>query len=143
MVTGTESPKLNVSQPYQTIIYEKKPPIAYVTLNRPEKLNAISEQMRLELRDALGNAGWDDKDIRVIVIKGAGRSFSSGWDLTENPAKQEELRRRFGAQRDYWSAKNTHKLLWEVIWENPKPVIAQVHGFCVAAGMAFASQRGE
>jgi len=140
MVTGTESPKLNVSQPYQTIIYEKKPPIAYVTLNRPEKLNAISEQMRLELRDALGNAGWDDKDIRVIVIKGAGRSFSSGWDLTENPAKQEELRRRFGAQRDYWSAKNTHKLLWEVIWENPKPVIAQVHGFCVAAGMAFASQ---
>ena len=140
MVTGTESPKLNVPQPYQTIICEKKPPIAYVTLNRPEKLNAISEQMRLELRDALGNAGWDDKDIRVIVIKGAGRSFSSGWDLTENPAKQEELRRRFGAQRDYWSAKNTHKLLWEVIWENPKPVIAQVHGFCLAAGMAFASQ---
>ena len=140
MVTGTESPKLNVPQPYQTIIYEKKPPIAYVTLNRPEKLNAISEHMRMELRDALGNAGWDDREIRVIIIKGAGRSFSSGWDLTENPAKQEELRRRFGAQRDYWSAKNTHKLLWEVIWENPKPVIAQVHGFCLAAGMAFASQ---
>ena len=57
MVTGTESPKLNAPKPYKAIIYEKKPPIAYVTLNRPEKLNAISEQMRLELRDALGDAG--------------------------------------------------------------------------------------
>ena len=80
MVTNTESPKVNAPKPYQTIIYEKKPPIAYVTLNRPEKLNAISEQMRMELRDALGDAGWDDKDIRVIVLKGAGRGVSAGWD---------------------------------------------------------------
>jgi len=140
MVTGTESPKLNVPQPYKAIIYEKKPPIAYVTLNRPEKLNSISEQMRMELRDALGNAGWEDRDIKVIVIKGAGRGFSAGWDLTEGPTRREELFRKFGAAGYYWSAKHVHKVLWEVIWENPKPVIAQVHGFCLAAGMAFASQ---
>jgi len=140
MVTGTESPKLNAPKPYQTIIYEKKPPIAYVTLNRPEKLNAISEQMRLELRDALGDAGWDDSAVRIIVIKAAGRGFSAGWDLSENPARHAELSRKFGAAGYYHGAKHIHKLLWEVIWENPKPVIAQVHGFCVAAGMAFASQ---
>ena len=140
MVTNTESPKVNAPKPYKAIIYEKKPPIAYVTLNRPEKLNAVDEQMRMELRDALGDAGWDDKDIRVIVLKGAGRGFSAGWDLTENPARTENILRRFGAAGQYWSAKRIHKVLWECLWENPKPIIAQVHGFCLAAGMAFASQ---
>jgi len=140
MVTGTESPKLDVSKPYQTITYEKKPPIAYVTFNRPEKLNAISLLMRLELRDALGDAGWDDKDIRVIVIKGAGRCFSAGWDLIDGRPVREEVVRKFGVGGNYRYVKHDHKVLWEVIWENPKPVIAQVHGFCLAAGMAFASQ---
>ena len=140
MVTNTESPKVNAPKPYQTIIYEKKPPIAYVTLNRPEKLNAIDEQMRLDLRDALGDAGWDDPAIRVIVIKAAGRGFSAGWDLSGGNVGRKEQLRRFGAAGRYWAAKHVHLLLWEVIWENPKPVIAQVHGFCVAAGMAVASQ---
>ena len=140
MVTNTESPKVNAPQPYKTIIYEKKPPIAYITLNRPEKLNAISEQMRMELRDALGDAGWDDREIRVIVIKGAGRGFCAGWDISRNPETFEESDRRYGGAGRYWITKHIHKLLWEVIWENPKPVIAQVHGFCVAAGMAVASQ---
>jgi len=140
MVTNTESPKLGAPKPYKTILYEKKPPIAYVTLNRPEKLNAISADMRFELRDALGDAGWDDPAIRVIVIKGAGRGFSAGWDLSGGPVMFEESDRRFGAAGRYWITKHIHLLLWEVIWENPKPVIAQVHGFCVAAGMAVASQ---
>jgi len=140
MVTNTESPKVNAPKPYQTITYEKKPPIAYVTLNRPEKLNAIDEQMRLDLRDALGDAGWDDPAIRVIVIKAAGRGFSAGWDLAGGNVKRAEQLRKFGAAGRYWGAKHVHLLLWEVIWENPKPVIAQVHGFCVAAGMAVASQ---
>jgi len=140
MVTNTESPKLDAPKPYQTIIYEKKPPIAYVTLNRPEKLNSISEQMRLELRDALGDAGWDDRETRVIVIKAAGRGFSAGWDLAGGEGRREEQLRKFGGAGRLAYAKHIHKLLWEVIWENPKPVIAQVHGFCVAAGMAVASQ---
>jgi len=140
MVTGTESPRMEVPKPYQSIIYEKKPPIAYITLNRPEKLNAISIPMRLELRDALGNAGWDDKDIRVIVIKGADRGFCAGWDLTDGLPRVEEYGRKFGVAGRYAVAKHGHKVLWEGIWENPKPVIAQVHGFCLAAGMAFASQ---
>jgi len=127
-------------KPYQTLVYEKKGPIAYVTLNRPEKLNSISYQMRLELRDALGNAGWDDKDIRVIVLKGAGRGFCAGWDLTESIPKGGDMALKYGAAGRYAQAKHGHKLLWEVIWENPKPVIAQVHGFCLAAGMAVASQ---
>jgi len=140
MVTNTESPKVNAPQPYKAIIYEKKPPIAYITLNRPEKLNAISGQMRMELRDALGDAGWDDPNIRVIVLKGAGRGFSAGWDLDDDPSSRDEILRKYGIAGRFWSAKHVHKVLWECIWENPKPVIAQVHGFCLAAGMAFASQ---
>jgi len=140
MVTNTESPKVNAPKPYQTIIYEKKPPIAYVTLNRPEKLNAIDEQMRMELRDALGDAGWDDREIRVIVIKGAGRGFSAGWDISDTSGEFEQISRKFGTAGFYSMGKHGHKVLWEVIWENPKPIIAQVHGFCLAASMAFASQ---
>ena len=68
---------------YENIIYEKKPPIAYITLNRPEKLNVLSMDLQLEVRDALEDAGWQDKEIRVIVLKGAGRGFSSGFDISK------------------------------------------------------------
>jgi len=134
MVTNTERPRVKVTKPYQNILYEKKPPIAYVTYNRPEKLNALSEDLRLEFRDAMGDAGWDDKDIKVIVIKGAGRCFSAGWDLAD--PKMPQLR---DAAQWFQYAKYVHQCLWDSIWENPKPVIAQVHGFCLAAGMAMAS----
>jgi 1,4-dihydroxy-2-naphthoyl-CoA synthase len=58
---------------YQNILYEKRGPIAYVTLNRPDKLNALSDDLQLEMRHALEDAGWEDEDIRVIVLKAAGR----------------------------------------------------------------------
>ncbi len=63
---------------YENILYEKKAPIAYITLNRPEKINALSVDLQLEVRDALEDAGWKDGDIKVIVVKGAGHSFSAG-----------------------------------------------------------------
>jgi len=129
-------PRIPVTKPYKTIVYEKKPPIAYVTLNRPEKLNAISSDMRDELRDALTDAGWDDKEIKVIVLKGAGRCFSAGWDLAD--PKTLDLR-SLEAEDLYRLAKEVHSVLWHSVWDNPLPIIAQVHGFCLAAGMAFAS----
>ena len=54
------------SKEYENIIYEKNPPVAYVTLNRPEKLNSLSMDLQLEVRDALEDAGWEDDEIRVF-----------------------------------------------------------------------------
>ena len=65
---------------FETIIYEKEGPIAWITLNRPEKLNAISKPMVLELLQATDKAQSDD-EVRVIILKGEGRAFSAGFDL--------------------------------------------------------------
>jgi len=129
-------PKVTVSKPYKTIIYEKKPPIAYVTLNRPEKMNAISWDMRDELRDALTDAGWEDKEIKVVVLKGEGRCFSAGWDLAD-PKRPADA--SLDAEARFALGKHMHSVIWHSVWDNPLPIIAQVHGFCLAAGMAFAS----
>ena len=121
---------------YETIIYDKKPPIAYVTLNRPEKLNALSRDLQLEVRDALEDAGWADDAIRVIVLKGAGRGFSAGFDISGGGGDTDvmQIRARFlkgkGFSATTW---------WDVFWNNPKPLIAQIHGFCIAGGCATAS----
>lgn len=120
---------------YENIIYEKKSPIAYVTLNRPEKLNALSQDLQLEVRDALEDAGWNDNEIRVIVMKGAGRGFSSGFDISAGGSTDAvQLRARMlkgkGFSATTW---------WDVFWNNPKPLIAQVHGFCIAGGCATAT----
>jgi enoyl-CoA hydratase len=121
---------------YENITYEKQPPIAYVTLNRPEKLNALSQDLQLEVRDALEDAGWADDEIRVIVLKGAGRGFSSGFDISGGGGGSDsvQVRSRFlkgkGFSATTW---------WDVFWNNPKPLIAQVHGFCIAGGMATAT----
>jgi enoyl-CoA hydratase len=99
-----------------------------LTLNRPAKLNAINA----ELRDSLGSAIQEaatDPAIRVVVIKGSGRAFCSGYDLSE------------AAPPDAWGWR---ELLAEdvavtlAIWRCPKPVIAQVHGYALAGGLELA-----
>ena len=65
---------------FESIIYEKAPPRATITLNRPEVLNAFDFRMLRELARACEDASWDD-DIRVVVITGAGRAFCVGADL--------------------------------------------------------------
>ena len=69
---------VRMPQLYESITYEKDAPIATITLNRPDKLNALSDGLQLEVRDALEDAGWEDDSIRVIVLKSAGRAFSAG-----------------------------------------------------------------
>ncbi len=120
-----------VAKPYENIIYEKKPPVAYITLNRPEKLNALSRPLQLEMRDAFLDAGWDDDKIRVIVLKGAGRCFSAGFDLSGDGEERDAVEgiRGLAGNHQWW---------WDVMWTNPKPIIAQVHSFCMAGGMATA-----
>ena len=120
---------------YENIEYEKRGATAYVTLNRPDKLNALSPDLQLEVRNALEDAGWEDDDIRVIVLKAAGRAFSAGFDITTSPRANAVERRAKFLKGKSFSASGW----WDVFWNNPKPIIAQIQGFCIAGGLATAT----
>jgi len=81
---------------YEFIKYEASGGIARVTLNRPEKLNALSQQLQSELIECLTNAD-EDPDIRVITLRGAGRAFCAGYDIT--PPQSDEDREITEARR--------------------------------------------
>ena len=129
---------------YDHILYDADNRVATVTLNRPEKLNALSNELRGEMFHALKRAEADAA-IGVIVIKGAGRAFSAGYDLqpapSENPHVNEWTRLpdtgTTHPQHYDWSR---HAVMGNfIIWELAKPVIAQVHGYCLAGATELAS----
>jgi len=123
---------------YETIIYEKTDRIARITLNRPEKVNALSLTLRGELLDAVTEAGRDD-DVGVIIIKGAGRAFSAGYDLGgaggAPPGKDPRVS---PLQRDIEGMMDTIVDPWTRLRNSRKPVISQVHGYCLAGGTDLA-----
>ncbi len=114
---------------FETIIYEKKERIGYVTLNRPRALNSYSVQMRDELYEAL-LAIKDDDEVRVALFQGAGeKAFCAGADLTEfltAPSVVEA--RQIRARRD----------LWRLFVHMPQPLIAAIHGYCLGSGIEIA-----
>ena len=101
-------------------------PVTWLTLNRPERLNAIDERMFADLAAALDTER--DSDSRVIVLRGAGRAFSAGHDLAQDSIEVTEPGDSV-ADRDRQASYIDHFLR---IWEHPKPVIAAVHGYCIA-----------
>ncbi len=125
-----------MTKTYENIIYEKESPIAFITLNRPDKINALSEGLQLDVRDALEDAGWHDDEIRVIVLKAAGRAFSAGFDISGGGGSSDavQVRDRFMKGKGFSAS-----AWWDVFWNNPKPIIAQIHGFCIAGGLATAT----
>jgi enoyl-CoA hydratase/carnithine racemase len=74
---------------FETIKYEKDGPLAWITLNRPEKLNAISQTMAAEILLATDKAQCDD-EVSVILVKGEGRAFSAGFDLEPEPEEEQD-----------------------------------------------------
>ena len=114
---------------FETIIYEKRDSIAYVTLNRPEVLNRYNIQMRDELYQVL-TAIRDDSDVLVAIIKGAGeRAFCVGADLTEfGSAPSPIIARQVRWERDIWGLFSSLK----------QPLIAAVHGYVLGSGMEIA-----
>ena len=117
---------------YKVVIYEPnhETHVARITMNRPERMNALSHQFRGELFHALKVAERDN-DINVIILKGAGRCFSAGYDLAGGNAGTEEP--DFGSQyvgSGHW-ARYLINQYWQ-IWELSKVVIAQTHGYVLA-----------
>ena len=113
------------------VLYERRGPSAWITLNRPDKLNAISHELRDALSGALERADADD-DVRVVVLTGAGRAFSAGYDLSQEAggslSSAEAWRRELAADVGVTMQ----------IWRLTKPTIALVRGWCLAGGMETA-----
>jgi len=109
---------------FETILLEKKDKIGIVTLNRPQKFNTFSSQMVEELNTALLQLD-KDKEVRVIIIKGAGKVFSTGIDVSEFHGKTPSEYHRWLTLMD-----QMHFTIASI----GKPVIAMVHGYAVANG---------
>lgn len=120
---------------YKNIIYEKQGRIARLTLNRPEVLNALSNTLLDEMVAALIEAEQDE-GVGVIIIKGAGRAFSAGYDI--EPGKAGEYGET-PVLDDLLYLQGLDKRI-TAIWNLRKPVIAQVHGYCIAGGNDVAGQ---
>lgn len=121
---------------YETIIYEVERGRARITLNRPEKLNALSIQVQEELNHALWEADNDSR-VHAVILRGAGRAFSAGYDLTPavpvERAKDDTTRDGSTFDDDAWRMEQGQRLRM-AIFDMHKPVIAQIHGYCVAGG---------
>ncbi len=117
------------------LIDSPAPKVRRITLNRPEKRNALNHALRGELLHAL-RTGDLDPDVHVQIVRGAGSSFSAGYDLGGGNAGQNLP--FFSAQGEgQWPRHVTEG--WMSIWDLSKPVIAQVHGYCLAGGSELAT----
>jgi enoyl-CoA hydratase len=126
---------------FQTLIYSTRGPIATITLNRPEHLNTIVPPMPDEFEAAVLQA-TRDPEVKVIVLRGAGRAFCAGYDFGQGFHHWDEQLAtdgRWDPGKDFVGAGAygpTQKFM--SIWRTPKPVIAQVHGWCVGGGSDMA-----
>jgi enoyl-CoA hydratase/carnithine racemase len=128
---------------FETILYAVAGPVATITLNRPEQLNTIVPPLPDEVEAAVGRAVADGA-VKVIVLRGAGRSFCAGYDFGGGfKAWDQQITTdgEWDAGKDFAFATAprsapTQKLM--SVWRAPKPVIAQVHGWCVGGGSDFA-----
>jgi enoyl-CoA hydratase len=111
------------------LVDEPRPAVRRVTLNRPDKRNALSNALRGELLQAL-RAGDADPDVRVMLLRGAGPCFSAGYDLSAD--QRRDLPFESAAGDGFWPRHVVEGAFQ--IWDLAKPVIAQVHGYCLAGG---------
>ena len=124
---------------YQFIEYQASDGIGRVRLNRPEKLNALSRELQDELVDCLERAD-DDPDVRVMTLRGNGRAFCAGYDITppSTPEAQAAAQeQRDNIRYDIHRMKRTPNTM-NTILNLSKPVIVGVHGYCIAGGTDLA-----
>jgi enoyl-CoA hydratase len=112
-------------------------PVRRLTLNRPDQHNPLTPRCIRELLSGVAEAG-SDPEMKAVVIRGSGRSFSSGYGvLAEDAEEQESAPTGGGIERDVASMLELASG-WTTVWECPIPVIAQVHGNCLAGGTDLA-----
>jgi enoyl-CoA hydratase len=121
-----------------TVLYDAADGVATLTLNRPERLNAITPELIADFREALARAQADG-EVRVVRLRGAGRAFCAGYDIGWGSRSMTEA--EAGAPWDPIADYETMRGFvdtYMALWRSPKPVVAQVHGACVAGGTDFA-----
>lgn len=116
------------------LVDEPRPKIRRITLNRPDKRNPLSNALRGELFDALEQADRDD-NVAVIVLRGAGTSFSAGYDLKTDVHQGQPWHTAGGLGN--WPRHVVEGCFR--MWDLSKPLIAQVHGYCLAGGTELAT----
>jgi enoyl-CoA hydratase len=129
------APVTNAAGEPLVLVDEPSPGVRRLTLNRPEKRNALFNPLRAALFDALHAADRDDA-VRVTIVRGAGTCFSAGYDLGGGN-EGTELPFFTAAGEGQWPRHVTDG--WMSIWDLAKPVIAQVHGYCLAGGSELAT----
>ncbi|MBS1870038.1 MAG: enoyl-CoA hydratase/isomerase family protein [Actinobacteria bacterium] len=116
---------------YQCIEYDVEHPLATITLNRPASMNSLTRELMAEVTEVLRLAREDD-GVRVVILRGAGRCFSAGYDLGED---------------EDWGERSTHEVVelmqWYMEWQRgfwsfPKPLVASVHGYALAGACEIA-----
>ena len=112
------------------VITEDRGPVRHVVMNRPEKRNAMNDELIGGLADALADAA-NDRSVRCVVVRGAGPMFSAGMDFGGLGALAEQPQRLRESRGPILAA-------WNLCEEMPKPTIAQIHGGCIGGAMELA-----
>lgn len=123
---------------YEFILFDIADGVGTITLNRPKILNAMNTQLREELCAALDLCEVDD-DVGVVVIKGAGRAFSSGADLAGGEKESGWITTEDGMAMNRRYRREFTSMWMDHIWDNAKPIVAQVQGYCLGMGADLAN----
>ena len=128
---------------FENLLYEIADGRARITLDRPEKRNALSYALQAELHEALWEAD-EDTAVHCVILRGAGKSFCAGYDLAPGPGSgpprrdpERKYRGYRGFEDDSWQLERQQRLRM-ALFDLHKPVIAQVHGHCLAGGTDIA-----
>lgn len=130
---------------FDSIIYEVENGRARITLNRPEKLNALSLKLQSELNEALWEAD-NNTEVHCVILRGAGRAFSAGYDLTGADGNV-PVSRVQSSENNYRGGRSIDDDAWQLeraqryrmaLFDMHKPVICQIHGYCLAGGTDIA-----
>src|SRR5438270_13400124 len=113
------------------VLYQRRGPIAWITLNRPQKLNALNEAVVNGVGECVAQAAADD-DAHVVVFAGAGRAFSAGFDIAE------EIEKRVDTVLEWHQVLSSDVAMTMAVWSLSKPTIAAVRGWCLAGACELA-----